>query len=146
MKSVLEIDVSVKAVRLNPIKLASDERYWIVSMSDVVVDGNAVTTDAHERICRFWCHHNVTTNRTVGWFEKIASESVKFFSGHLKYIGTDWPTLKFEYKWCIFLPVQLKQWHSLDPVPIHMYVGENFDTFLEHELYKTGSTRVSSRV
>jgi hypothetical protein len=31
MKSVLEIDVSIKAVRLNPIKLASDERYWIVS-------------------------------------------------------------------------------------------------------------------
>ena len=53
MKSVLEIDVSIKAVRLNPIKLTSDERYWIVSMSDVLVDGNVVTTDTHERICRF---------------------------------------------------------------------------------------------
>jgi len=45
MKSVLEIDVSIKAVCLNPIKLASDERYWIVSMSDVLVDGNVITTD-----------------------------------------------------------------------------------------------------
>ena len=50
MKSVLEIDVSIKAVRLNPIKLASDARYWIVSMSNVLVDGNVVTTDTHERI------------------------------------------------------------------------------------------------
>ena len=53
MRIFLEIDVSIKAVRLNPIKLASDERYWIVSMSDVLVDGNVVTTDTHERICRF---------------------------------------------------------------------------------------------
>ena len=53
MKSVLEIDVSIKTVRLNPIKLTSDERYWIVSMSDVLVDGNVVTTDTHKRICHF---------------------------------------------------------------------------------------------
>ena len=44
-EKLLEIDVSIKAVRLNPIKLASDERYWIESMSDVLVDGNVVTTD-----------------------------------------------------------------------------------------------------
>ncbi len=50
MRIFLEIDVSIKAVRLNPIKLASDARYWIVSMSNVLVDGNVVTTDTHERI------------------------------------------------------------------------------------------------
>ena len=67
MEGILEINVSIYAIVLNPVKLASDEGYWIVSLADELVDSNIVPTDANVWWSCLGGYNDVAANWTVRW-------------------------------------------------------------------------------
>ena len=105
---------------------------------NILVDDAKITTYANIWWSCFGCNSDVGCDRRCRRSKEIGTETVEFFLCNFKNCRRNLSRGRFETGRQMFGKFNVDEVDTLNTVPVLFEVGENYDTFIFHELENVG--------